>query len=121
VPFFNAVDSTAQDFSLRAWRDGAQLGEHVCYHTGNLARDRASARASVATKRVLATAAEEAWHLYLSGRVRLIQKRLSESTFAYIAVATRSAAGTNYVEHAMERSWRPRERNMSKAVGSASS
>jgi hypothetical protein len=71
----------AEAIDLETWRGSALPGERVTYHSGGyVARERTR---SPEIERLASTA----WELYMSGRVLLSQRKVSETVTDYIITA----------------------------------
>jgi hypothetical protein len=75
------------------WAAQAKRGDAFCYFRGDLAHARHEATTTERNcgfappaLRMRCDEANDAWTLYLHGRVTLIQKRMGASDFSYIAV-----------------------------------
>lgn len=66
------------------WIVSAQPGSQCIYYTGLLMRARAQLDPALPTPPPLIVA-RRMWSLYVAGRVTLVQKRLSEFNYQYIA------------------------------------
>jgi hypothetical protein len=66
---------------LESWRSGAAPGDHAEYHRGSLVADRLK---DPACDKIAA----DAWRLAERGRVCLVQKKIRDGVYSYIAVAS---------------------------------
>jgi hypothetical protein len=64
---------------LESWRSSAAPGDHAEYHRGYLANQRFRDVDKIAT---------DAWRLAEQGRVCLVQKKIKDGVYSYIAVAS---------------------------------
>jgi hypothetical protein len=69
------------DIDLQTWRHSASAGEKITYHTGFIMKDRH-------TDPVVDAIALAAWNLYTAGRVCLLQQKITDGLYDYLAVAT---------------------------------
>lgn len=77
--------------TITDWFHDAKPGDKVCYHEGDLANDMVR-KGLPGEREQLASAAEAARYvanLAVSGHVHLVQRRLGDGQFAYIAVRSR--------------------------------
>jgi hypothetical protein len=76
---------------LAAWVDGAQAGDRVAYHEGQLGADRLRGSSLLTEKdrRRLETLARRAWALAAASRIHLIQQRVEVGRSRYLAVKAR--------------------------------
>lgn len=63
-------------------------GTRVIYHTGLLYADRGIGPDAAKAEKAINTAANLAWDLHLAGLVNLVQRRVFEGGFEYIAERT---------------------------------
>lgn len=66
------------------WLVSAQPGSQCIYYTGLLMRARMQIDAALPTPPDL-TVARKMWSLYIAGRVTLVQKKISEFNYQYMA------------------------------------
>jgi hypothetical protein len=69
----------ADKLDIINWRNQAEIGDEIVYHTGYLANQRF---------RDVDKIAADAWRLAERGRVCLVQKKLGDGRYEYIAVAS---------------------------------
>ncbi len=95
VPSFSASRQHFTEIELCGWLSQADPGERLEYHRGFLGIDRTPLGQPMSLKdRIdLIDLAERAMRLAEQGLVHLVQRRVADDTFAYLAVARSRPAG----------------------------
>jgi hypothetical protein len=79
-------------FALRAFIRYAERGDHFVYHVGHIAQDRwigtygpAITSLTFEPDGEVSAIADAAYEQYMLGRVSLVQRKIGENTYEYIA------------------------------------